>query len=104
MASKQVKVILKPGHEVVLQSDAPDIGELVNAIVTIKDNFIPGELSIECEYDGFDKASFREVVIEATNDFIEAMRLDKQAFKDALAALQSQSQHTNANTQDGQEE
>lgn len=87
MESKEVKVILKPGCEIILKSDAPDIGALVKSIVQIKDQFDPDELAIECEHEGFDKASFKEVVIEATNSFINAIRLDKAAYDAALAQL-----------------
>lgn len=94
MESKEVKVILKPGYEVILKSDAPDIGALVSAIVQIKDQFDPNELAIECEYEGFDKASFKEVVIEATNAFIYEMQVDKEAYDAAIATLQEASKVT----------
>lgn len=89
MENKEVKVILKPDHEVVLKSDAPDIGALVSAIVRIRDQFDPSELRVECEHDGFDKASFKEIIIEATNKFIDEMRLDKAAYDAAIATLQN---------------
>ena len=46
MENKEVKVVLKPGHEVILKSDAPDIGALVSAIVQIRDQFDPSELRV----------------------------------------------------------
>ena len=89
MGTKQIKVVLKPGHEVILQSDAPNIGELIEEIVKVKDAFNPNEVEIECDYDGFDKASFRQIVIDATEDFLEAIRLDKEAYEKALEGLKS---------------
>lgn len=89
METKEVKIILMPGHEVTLQSDAPDIDSLVNSIVQLKGQFDPKDITIECEHKGFDKASFKDVVIEATNDFLEAIRLDKTAYDAALSKLQS---------------
>lgn len=88
MENKEVKVILKPGHEVILKSDAPDIGALVSAIVQIRDQFDPSELRVECEHDGFDKASFKEIIIEATSAFIDEIRLDRAAYDAAIATLQ----------------
>ena len=71
-----------------MKSDAPDIGALVSTIVQIRDQFDPSELIVECEYDGFDKTSFKEIIIEATSAFIDEIRLDKAAYDAAIAALQ----------------
>ena len=43
MENKEVKVVLKPGHEIILKSDAPDIGALGSGIVQIRDQFDPSE-------------------------------------------------------------
>jgi hypothetical protein len=97
MENKEVKVILKTGHEVILKNDAPDIGALVKAIVQIREDFNPDELSIECGYEGFDKASFKEVIIEATNSFIKEMKLDKASYEAALSNLSATSNGNSVN-------
>ena len=61
---------------------------LIEYIVQIRDQFDPSELKVECEHDGFDKASFKEIIIEATSAFIDEIRLDKSAYDAAIAALQ----------------
>ncbi|MBR0404278.1 MAG: hypothetical protein IJI68_03605 [Eggerthellaceae bacterium] len=95
METKEVRVVIMPGHEFVLQSDAPDIDGLVSTIVQLKGQFDPNCITIECEHEGFDKASFKDVVIGATNDFLEAIRLDKAAYEAALATLPDSSKRTN---------
>lgn len=44
---------------------------LIEYIVQIRDQFDPSELKVECEHDGFDKASFKEIIIETTSAFID---------------------------------
>lgn len=91
MATKTIHVTLAPNHEVLLTSDAPDIGALVREIVNVRDAFDPEQVNVSCDYEGFDKASFREIVIQAANDFVEAIRLDEEAFENALKDLKNSS-------------
>lgn len=95
METKEVKVVLMPDHEVILQSDAPDIDALVSRIVQLKGQFDPNNITIECDHKGFDKTSFKDVVVEATNDFLEAIRLDKADYEAALATLPDPSKRAN---------
>ncbi|WP_172136441.1 hypothetical protein [Adlercreutzia sp. ZJ473] len=87
MANKEVTVALAPGHKVTLKSDAPNIAKLVSEIVNLREQLNPADITVECEHKGFDETSFKEVVIEATNDFLEAIQLDKAAFEAALTTL-----------------
>ena len=87
MATKTIHVTLAPNHEVLLTSDAPDIGALVREIVNVRDVFDPEQVKVSCNHEGFDKVSFREIVIQTANDFIEAIRLDEEAFENALKDL-----------------
>ena len=87
MATKEVKVILKPGHEVILKSDAPDIARLVSSIVELRGQFNPCDIRVECDHKGFDTKSFQEVVVEAVNSFIDAIRLDEEAYKKVIEDL-----------------
>ncbi len=89
MANKTVCVTLAPGHEVSLTSDAPDIGTLVKEIVKVRDAFNPEQVKVDCSYEGFDEASFREVVVQAASDFIDAIHLDKVAYDNALKELKA---------------
>lgn len=79
MANKIVRVSLAPNHEVSLTNDAPDIDALVKEVVSVRDSFNPDQVKVDCDHEGFDKESFREVVIQAASDFIEAIHLDKEA-------------------------
>lgn len=88
MATKEVRVILKPGHEVILKSDSPDIAKLVNSIVELRGQFNPSDIRIECDHKGFDTKSFQEVVIEAVNSFIDAIQLDEEAYERAISLLE----------------
>ena len=87
MATKTIRVTLAPDHEALLTSDAPDIGALVREIVNVRNVFDPKQVKVSCDHEGFDKVSFREIVIQAANDFIEAIRLDEEAFENALKDL-----------------
>lgn len=89
MANKTVRVTLAPGHDVSLASDAPDISALVKAIVAVRDKFDPERVKVECDFDGFDKKSFQEVIVQAATDFIDAMQLDKNAYDQALKELKA---------------
>ena len=89
MATKTIHVTLAPNHEASLTSDAPDIGALVREIVNVRDVFDSEQVKVSCDYEGFDKASFREIVIQAANDFVEAIRLDEEAFEKALKDLKN---------------
>ena len=70
-----------------LTTDAPDIKGLVDEIVKVKDIFDPDELKIDCEHEEFDKKKFEEIVLLATKDFLEALRLDEEAYRSALTEL-----------------
>lgn len=87
MVTKTIHVTLAPNHEALLTSDAPDIGALVREIVNVRDVFDPEQVKVSCDYEGFDRISFREIVIQAANDFIEAIRLDEEAFENVLKDL-----------------
>jgi hypothetical protein len=89
MGTREIKVTLMPGHEITLQSDAPDIEGLVSSIVSIMDKFSPDDIKVECGYDGFDIKSFREILIEASKDFIDAIALDKSKYQSVLASLEA---------------
>lgn len=89
MASKTIHVTLAPNHEVSLTSDAPDIDALVREIVKVRDAFDPEQVKVDCEHEGFDEASFREIVIQSASDFIKAIRLDEEAYKEALRDLKA---------------
>ena len=49
MANNNVIVTLAEGHEVILNTDAPDIGSLVGEIVKIKDSICLDDITIECD-------------------------------------------------------
>lgn len=89
MASKTIHVTLTPNHEVSLTSDAPDIDALVREIVKVRDVFDPEQVKVDCEHEGFDKASFREIVIQSASDFIKAIRLDEEEYMEALRNLKA---------------
>lgn len=89
MENKTIRVTLAPGHYVSLASDAPDIGSLVKSIVEIREEFDPTQVRVDSNFKGFDETSFQEVVIEAANDFIDAMQLDKDAYDKALKELKA---------------
>lgn len=91
MGSKEIKVILLPGYEVTLRSDAPDIAGLVSTIVEVKDELLPDNITVECEYKEFDKTSFKEILVDATTDFVDAIRLDKKKYEEAIASLKAAS-------------
>jgi hypothetical protein len=92
MANNNVIVTLAEGHEVILNTDAPDIGSLVGEIVKIKDSICLDDITIECDFDGFDKASFKEVIVEATNSFLKSIELEKAKYDAILNTLRQQDQ------------
>lgn len=89
MASKTVRVTLAPNHSVTLTSDAPDIGNLVSEIVKIKDEFSPDLVQVSCDSETFDEAGFKEIIVQATEEFLKQIHLDKIAYSKALTALQA---------------
>lgn len=89
MGNRIIRVTLAPGHEVSLTSDAPDIDALVKEIVKVRDMFKPDQVKVHCDYDGFDEASFQEVVAQSASDFIDTINLDKKAYDNALKDLKN---------------
>lgn len=92
MANRTIHITLAPGHVVSLASDAPNIGSLVKTIVEIREEFDPAHVRVDSNFEGFDEKGFQEVVIEAANDFINAMQLDKDAFDKAMEELKTGTQ------------
>lgn len=91
MASSEVKVSLGSGHEVVLTTDNPDIGALVEKIVSLRDVLDVDKIVVTCESAGFDKESFAEVVQDSCRQFLDAIRLEKEQFDKILLELKSPS-------------
>ncbi len=92
METREIKIKLMAGHEITLQSDAPDIEGLVSSIVAIKDVFNPDDINVECGYNGFDVKSFKEILVEASQDFINAIALDERKYQSVLANLEAAEQ------------
>lgn len=87
MANSKVTVTLAPGKDVVLTTDNPNIGELVKAIVGLRDTLDVGEINVTCEAEDFDTKSFTEIIRDSSQQFLDAMRLEKEAFDKALISL-----------------
>lgn len=88
MANSKVTVILKPGAEVHLTTDNPDIGVLVDEIVKRRESLDPEQICVTCEdVDNFDKESFAEIVRESTRQFLAAIKLEKEAFDTICASI-----------------
>jgi hypothetical protein len=88
MANSKVKVVLTPDKEVVLASDNPNIGELVKAIVDLRDTLDVEHIDVTCEAEGFDTKSFAEVIRDSAQQFLDAIELEKGAFDKAMVALE----------------
>lgn len=87
MANSEVKIVLAPGKDVVLASDNPNIGELVKAIVDLRDTLDVEHIDVTCEAEGFDTKSFAEIVRDSAQQFLDAIQLEKSAFDKAMVTL-----------------
>ena len=90
MASSEVKVTLMPEVEVVLATDNPNIGELVDAAVHYRDLLDVSAIRVVCEDEKFDVQSFTEVIRDSIKQLVEAIELERDAFDKAILSLETE--------------
>lgn len=91
MANSEVTVTLKPGVDVVLTTDNPNIGNLVEEIVRHRDDLDTDGICVSCEdVDNYDKESFAEVVKSSAQQFIDAIKVEKEAFDAVCSSIESE--------------
>lgn len=90
MANSEVTVILEPGVDVVLTTDNPDIGSLVDEIVKHSNSLDVDKIYVSCEgVDNFDMDSFTEIIRDSSRQFIDAIKLEKEAFDEVCRSIES---------------
>lgn len=92
MATSKITINLTPTKKVELTSDTPDIAALVDAIVKNKDVIDVEAISVDCDSDTFDKASFTQVITDSAKKFIAAIQLEKDTFDSVMAELKAEEQ------------
>lgn len=74
MVEKKIKVVINK-ETVELESNNPDLKELVNLILKQDDNFNFDTIEIKTDDDKFDKTGFKEILIESINEFKKNIKL-----------------------------
>lgn len=91
MANSEVIVTLEPGVDVVLTTDNPDIGNLVEEIVRHRETLDTKEIRVSCEgVDNFDKESFAEIVRSSAQQFLDAIKIEKETFDMACSSIKDE--------------
>lgn len=91
MANSEVRVVLARGNEVALATDNPNVESLVSKIVELKETLNIDSIYVECSLEGFDSASFTEVVKESTQQFLDALRLEHDKYEKAMSTILAES-------------
>ncbi|MCR2037995.1 hypothetical protein [Adlercreutzia caecimuris] len=88
MENSEVIVTLMPGIDIALNTDNPNIGNLVDEIVRHRETLDINEICVSCEgADNFDTESFTEVVKNSAKQFLDAIKLEKEAYDAACSSI-----------------
>lgn len=88
MENSEVIVTLTPGVDVTLNTDNPNIGNLVDEIVRHRETLDTNEICVSCEgVENFDTDSFTEVVKNSAQQFLDSIKLEKEAYDAACSSI-----------------
>lgn len=90
MENSEVVVTLMPGVDITLNTDNPNIGNLVDEIVRHRETLDTNEICVSCEgVENFDIDSFTEIIRDSSQQFIDAIKLEKEAFDEVCRSIES---------------
>lgn len=90
MENSEVVVTLTPGVDITLNTDNPNIGNLVDEIVRRRETLDTNEICVSCEgVENFDTDSFTEVVKNSAQQFLDSIKLEKEAYDAACSSIMS---------------
>lgn len=90
MENSEVVVTLTPGVDITLNTDNPNIGNLVDEIVRHRKTLDTNGICVSCEgVENFDTDSFTEVVKNSAQQFLDSIKLEKEAYDAACSSIMS---------------
>lgn len=90
MANNVVTVNLDDNHKVDLLTDSPNISELVEEVVNIKDSLDIDAITVDCDLETFDAKSFTEVIQESVRFFVQELQIETEKYNAAVGNLRAQ--------------
>ena len=89
MANNVVTVNLDDNHKVDLLTDSPNISELVEEVVNIKDSLDIDAITVDCDLETFDVKSFTEVIQESVRSFVQELQIETEKYNAAVGNLRA---------------
>ena len=89
MANNVVTVNLDDNHKVDLLTDSPNISELVEEVVNIKDSLDIDAITVDCDLETFDVKSFTEVIQESVRSFVQELQIETEKYNAAVGKLRA---------------
>ena len=77
MEEKKIIVTINEA-KVVLQSNNPNIKDLVEKILAQDESFDFNNIEIECSDDNFDKDSFKKIIVDSVVEFKEQLIIENE--------------------------
>ena len=92
MVNNEITVIFCDGTKVILKSDAPDLGALTEEIIKHKKDLEINNIKVECNFEGFDEASFRDILEKSISSFLQAIQIDQNDYQKALESCKNKNE------------
>ena len=86
MEEKKIIVIIN-NTKVELQSNNPNIKNLVEKILIQDENFDFNTIEIECSDENFDKDSFKKIIVDSVTDFKKQLIIEDKDNSDKLKKI-----------------
>lgn len=81
MENKKIKIDFGNSINVELDSELPDINEIVKTIVKERDKIDINKIEVTSENDNFDSEGFKQIIKDSFSKFIEEIKIDKNSIK-----------------------
>lgn len=81
MENKKIKIDFGNSINVELDSELPDINEIVKTIVKERDKIDINKIKVTSENDNFDSEGFKQIIKDSFSKFIEEIKIDKNSIK-----------------------
>lgn len=75
-------------QEVKLQSNNPNLSELIDNIIKQDDKYDFNEITIRCDNKDFDAENFKKIIVESIEKFKENLKIEEQDFNEKIEMLE----------------
>ena len=82
---KQIEITVNK-TTIKIDSDTPDFKELVNTVIS-NQSFDYKNIVVECEYEKFDKESFKDALISVIESTLKSLTIQNEKLKELLKKI-----------------